>query len=69
MTLRQTRWPEPSSQRCRSVAEPQSIACEHGQVLAVVESDGTIVVRGRDGCVVRIPPKTIVVQQKVVTTT
>jgi len=47
--------------------EPTRITCEHGHLLAVVESDGTIVVRGRDGCDVRIPPKTIVVQQKVVT--
>ena len=48
------------------MTEPQPLVCEHGHVLAVVESDGTIVVRGRDGCEVRIPPKTIVVQQKVV---
>jgi len=49
------------------MTEPARITCEHGHLLAVVESDGTIVVRGRDGCDVRIPPKTIVVQQKVVT--
>ena len=48
------------------MTEPQPLVCEHGHVLAVVEYDGTIVVRGRDGCEVRIPPKTIVVQQKVV---
>ena len=49
--------------------EATHITCEHGHLLAVVESDGTILVRGRDGCEVRIPPKTIVVQQKVVATT
>ena len=48
------------------MTEPARITCEHDHLLAVIESDGTIVVRGRDGCEVRIPPKTIVVQQKVV---
>ena len=46
--------------------EPMRITCEHGHVLAVVESDGTVVVRHKDGCEVRIPPKTIIVQQRVV---
>ena len=51
------------------MTEPARITCEHGHLLAVVESDGTVVVRNKDGCEARIPPKTIVVQQKVVTTT
>ena len=50
------------------MTEPARITCDHGHLLVVVESDGTILVRGRDGCEVRIPPKTIVVQQKVVET-
>ena len=48
------------------MTEAAHITCDHGHLLAVVESDGTVVVRHKDGCEVRIPPKTIIVQQRVV---
>ena len=47
------------------MTEPTHITCEHGHLLAVVESDGTVVVRHKDGCEVRIPPpeRTVIVKQ------
>ena len=47
------------------MTEAAHITCDHGHLLAVVESDGTVVVRHKDGCEVRIPPpeRTVIVRQ------
>ena len=48
------------------MTNPIEVRCKRDHFLARVEVDGTIIVRNRDGCEVRIPSTTIVVQQKVI---
>lgn len=38
------------------------IRCSHGNPVAVIEKDGTVVIRHRDGCELRIPPIRVVVE-------
>lgn len=37
------------------------VRCDHGHLLARVGPDGTVVVKYRDGCEIRIPPPRVTV--------